>query len=68
MLKYQPELLDELHATGMKVNTWTVNEEPDMRDMLSRGVDGVISNWPDLLVRTAWSMRRARHGQTGKRT
>ena len=37
----------------MKVNTWTVNDEEDMRDMIARGVDGIISNHPDLLCRVA---------------
>ena len=32
----------------MKVNTWTVNDEENMRDMLNRGVDCIISNYPDL--------------------
>lgn len=53
VLSYQPELMDGLHAMGMKVNTWTVDEEDDIRDMLSRGADGIISNWPDRLVRVA---------------
>ena len=37
----------------MKVNTWTVNDEENMRDMLNRGVDCIISNYPDLLCRVA---------------
>ncbi|MCI6320331.1 MAG: hypothetical protein MR803_03110 [Clostridiales bacterium] len=37
----------------MKVNTWTVNDEENMRDMMARGVDCIISNHPDLLCRVA---------------
>lgn len=53
LLQYQPELMDLFHSRGMKVNTWTVNDEADMRDMIHRGVDGIISNYPDLLCRVA---------------
>ena len=51
LLQYQPELMDLFHSRGMKVNTWTVNDETAMEDMLRRGVDGIISNYPDLLCR-----------------
>ena len=53
LLQYQPELMDLFHSRGMKVNTWTVNDEADMRDMIHRGVDGIISNYPNLLCRVA---------------
>ena len=53
LLQYQPELMDLFHGRGMRVNTWTVNDEEDMRDMIARGVDGIISNHPDLLCRVA---------------
>ena len=39
LLQYQPELVDLYHSRGMKVNTWTVNDEENMRDMIHRGVD-----------------------------
>lgn len=53
LLQYQPELMDLFHGRGMKVNTWTVNSEEAVRDMLGRGVDGFISNYPDMLCRVA---------------
>lgn len=53
LLQYQPDLMDLFHSRGMKVNTWTVNDAADMRDMIHRGVDGIISNYPDLLCRVA---------------
>lgn len=56
LLQYQPELMELYHGRGMKVNTWTVNEEADMRDMITRGVDCIISNYPDLLCRVADEM------------
>ena len=51
LLQYQPELMDLFHGRGMRVNTWTVNDEESMEDMLRHGVDGIISNYPDLLCR-----------------
>ena len=57
LLQYQPELTDLFHNRGMKVNTWTVNDEESMEDMLHRGVDGIISNYPDLLCRVADRVR-----------
>lgn len=56
LLQYQPELMQLYHGNGMKVNTWTVNEEADMRDMIERGVDCIISNHPDVLCRVAAEM------------
>ena len=37
----------DLKAHGVKINTWTVNEEEDILRMISLGVDGIISNYPD---------------------
>lgn len=56
LLQYQPELAALFHNRNMKINVWTVNDEANIRDMLSRGVDGVISNYPDLLCRVAEDM------------
>ena len=53
LLQYQPDLMDLFHSRGMKVYTWTVNDAADMRDMIHRGVDGIISNYPNLLCRVA---------------
>ena len=57
LLQYQPELMDLFHGRGMRVNTWTVNDEDAMEDMLRRGVDGIISNYPDLLCRVTARVR-----------
>ena len=57
LLQYQPELVSLFHSLGKKVNTWTVNDEADMRDMLFSGVDCIISNYPDLLCRTVEQLK-----------
>ncbi len=38
-------------ARGYKVFTYVVNERPDMLKMLNMGVDGIITDFPDKMVR-----------------
>ena len=44
-----PELIAESHALGLKVVVWTVNQPADMAHLIEIGVDGIISDRPDLL-------------------
>ena len=39
----------EVKSHGLEINTWTVNEEEDIREMFRVGVDSVIGNYPDLV-------------------
>ncbi len=43
------ENVKEAQALGLKVVVWTVNGKADMRRMIELGVDGIISDYPDLL-------------------
>lgn len=40
------ELVDAAHARGLRVFTWTVDEESAIRAVLEAGVDGVCGNYP----------------------
>ena len=43
----------DAHALGLKVVVWTVNSEPEMQRLIALGVDGIISDYPDVLRRVA---------------
>jgi glycerophosphoryl diester phosphodiesterase len=45
-----PELVKAAHAKGMKVIPWTVNSVQEMKLLLEKGVDGLISDYPDLFA------------------
>lgn len=53
ILLRRPELVEQLHALGMKVNTWTADRPEDIGRLLAMGVDAVISDHPDRLLRAA---------------
>jgi len=46
-------LVEEAHAFGLLVVPWTVNRPPDMRRLIGWGVDGLISDRPDLVLKQA---------------
>jgi glycerophosphoryl diester phosphodiesterase len=50
------EAVREARALGLKVVVWTVNEPAGMRRMIEWGVDGIISDRPDLLRQVAGEM------------
>lgn len=42
------EMVEEAHENGIQVNPWTVNKEKDMKKLLSYGVDGLITDVPNI--------------------
>jgi glycerophosphoryl diester phosphodiesterase len=47
------EQVDWLHAQGIKVVPWTVNEVPEMNALIQMGVDGIITDYPNLIDQVA---------------
>ena len=43
-------LVEEAHNSLLEINVWTVNEAADIDRMLARGVDSIITNYPDLAI------------------
>lgn len=42
-------LIAESHALGLPVIPWTINDTPSMAQAIDRGVDGIITDYPDRL-------------------
>jgi len=47
-----PETVARCHEHGVQVNVWTVNEPDVVKLMMKCGVDGIISNKPDIAVQS----------------
>jgi glycerophosphoryl diester phosphodiesterase len=45
-----PEFIAKAHDAGVTVVVWTVNQMDDMRRLLDWGVDGLITDRPDIAV------------------
>ncbi len=45
-------LIDYCSSKHIKVIPWTVNTKEDIKAMIEIGVDGIISDYPDLLIET----------------
>ncbi|WP_255527768.1 glycerophosphodiester phosphodiesterase [Plantactinospora alkalitolerans] len=50
LLRTRPRLVPALHAAGNRVYVWTVNEAPELDLALARGVDGIITDRPALIL------------------
>lgn len=43
--------VEAAHDAGLVVNAWTCNDEDEMRDLIAWGVDGVVTDVPDVMRR-----------------
>jgi glycerophosphoryl diester phosphodiesterase len=44
-----PELVKQCHAKNMRLIPWTVNDKQKIESLKEMGVDGIITDYPDLL-------------------
>ncbi|PKR78417.1 glycerophosphodiester phosphodiesterase [Halalkalibacillus sediminis] len=47
---FNDRMIDGAQRLGMDVHYWTINDEATMREMVDEGVDGIITDRPDLLI------------------
>jgi glycerophosphoryl diester phosphodiesterase len=46
-----PGFVRAAHELGLRVDVWTIDREADMRRLLGYGVDGIMTDRPDVLAR-----------------
>jgi glycerophosphoryl diester phosphodiesterase len=51
MTVVDPPVVEHFHRLGIPVHVWTVDEEDEMRALLAIGVDGIVTDRPDVLAR-----------------
>ncbi len=42
------QMVKKAHAKGVKIMTWTVNDKADIKRLKNMGVDGIITDFPDI--------------------
>ena len=59
-----------VHKVDAAIYVWTVNEPDDMRRLFDWGVDGIITDRPDVAVgvRDEWVVARSRDGAKARKT
>ncbi len=64
-----PRFIRAVHKRDISLYVWTVNEEADMRRLFDLGVDGIITDRPDLAVRVRdeWVRTHNHEGATAGR-
>ena len=56
-----PAFVRQVHEQGQVMQVWVVNERADIERLLDWGVDGIISDRPDIAVATRdeWLVHRS---------
>lgn len=66
LLKSHPPVnVQALHAAGIEVVPWTTNDPEKMKALIALGVDGIITDRPDLLRKVVEEERAAGHPLKG---
>ena len=45
-----PRFLDAAHRHGLQVHVWTVDDPGEMQGLAAAGVDGIMTDYPDILL------------------
>jgi len=53
-----PRFLEVARSFNVRVQVWTVNEDEDLARMLAMGVDGIVTDYPDRLLRLMGRLAR----------
>jgi glycerophosphoryl diester phosphodiesterase len=54
-----PAVVEHFHRLDVPVHVWTVDDEHDMRALLAMGVDGIVTDRPDVLATVLGRKRSA---------
>lgn len=52
--------IEAAHAQDIRVIPWTINDEKNMRELLEMGVDGLITDYPDIGVKVLAEFKESR--------
>jgi len=44
-------IIDQLHNAGFKVLTWTINDKNQAKQFIEMGVDGIVTDRPDIILK-----------------
>ena len=47
-----------MHARGIKISVWTVNDQDLMKKLLKKRVDSIVTNYPDIALKMRNSMKK----------
>ena len=47
-----PDLISQIHEHQIKLYSWTINEPKLMTDFVKMGVDGIITDFPNIAIKT----------------
>ena len=51
-----PDFVKQMHKRGAIVMVWTINDEASMRELFAMGVDSVMTDDPQLVIKVAKEM------------
>jgi|TARA_A100001011_G_scaffold91661_1_gene96296 glycerophosphoryl diester phosphodiesterase len=44
------EIINDIHSKGFEIHTWTVNEKKRIEELISQGVDAIITDFPNRIL------------------